>query len=217
MSYNNYGNRFQRTNPIVLNLIIINGLIFIAQMFLDQSLDLTNKLALYPYDSGLFKPYQLVTHMFAHGGIMHILFNMYALWMFGSVLERTWGPKRFLIFYLICGLAAGIAQTLLVHDSGVIDASGILRFPGAVGASGAIMGLLGAFGYLFPNTQFFIIPIPFPIKAKYLVAIVAAIDLFGGFHPGGADNIAHFAHLGGLVMGLLLVIIQNKTNKKTFY
>ena len=205
MSFNNYGNRFQRTTPIVLNLIIINGLVFIAQLFLDKTEGLTDKLALYPYDSGLFKPYQLVTHMFAHAGFMHILFNMYGLWVFGTVLERSWGPKRFLIFYLACGLAAGIAQALLVHDSA------------AIGASGAIMGLLGAFGYLFPNTQFFIIPIPFPIKAKYLVAIVAAIDIFGGFHPGGADNIAHFAHLGGLVMGLLLVIIWNKTNKKTFY
>ena len=205
MSFNNSGNRFQRTTPIVLNLIIINGLIFIAQLFLDKTVGLTDKLALYPYDSGLFKPYQLVTHMFAHANFMHILFNMYGLWVFGTVLERSWGPKRFLIFYLACGLAAGIAQTLLVHDSA------------AIGASGAIMGLLGAFGYLFPNTQFFIIPIPFPIKAKYLVAIVAAIDIFGGFHPGGADNIAHFAHLGGLVMGLLLVIIWNKTNKKTFY
>ena len=205
MSYNNYGNRFQRTTPIVLNLIIINGLIFIAQMVMDKSYELTNLLALYPYDSGLFKPYQLVTHMFAHANFLHILFNMYGLWMFGTVLERSWGPKRFLIFYFACGLAAGIAQTLLVHNSA------------AIGASGAVMGLLGAFGYLFPNTQFFIIPFPFPIKAKYLVAIVAAIDLFGGFHPGGADNIAHFAHLGGLVMGLLLVIIWNKTNKKTFY
>ena len=205
MSFNNSGNRFQRTTPIVLNLIIINGLIFIAQLFLDKTVGLTDKLALYPYDSGLFKPYQLVTHMFAHANFMHILFNMYGLWVFGTVLERSWGPKRFLIFYLACGLAAGIAQALLVHDSA------------AIGASGAIMGLLGAFGYLFPNTQFFIIPIPFPIKAKYLVAIVAAIDIFGGFHPGGADNIAHFAHLGGLVMGLLLVIIWNKTNKKTFY
>ena len=204
MSYNNYGNRFQRTTPIVLNLIIINGLIFIAQMVMDKSYELTNLLALYPYDSGLFKPYQLVTHMFAHANFLHILFNMYGLWMFGTVLERSWGPKRFLIFYFACGLAAGIAQTLLVHNSA------------AIGASGAVMGLLGAFGYLFPNTQFFIIPFPFPIKAKYLVAIVAAIDLFGGFHPGGADNIAHFAHLGGLVMGLLLVIIWNKTNKKTF-
>lgn len=205
MSFNNNGNRFQRTTPIVLNLIIINGLVFIAQLFLDKTTELTTKLALFPYDSSFFKPYQLVTHMFAHANFMHILFNMYGLWVFGTVLERSWGPKRFLIFYLACGLAAGIAQTLLVHDAP------------AIGASGAIMGLLGAFGYLFPNTQFFIIPIPFPIKAKYLVAIVAAIDIFGGFHPGGADNIAHFAHLGGLVMGLLLVIIWNKTNKKTFY
>jgi membrane associated rhomboid family serine protease len=205
MSYNNYGNRVQPRTPIVLNLIIINGLVFIAQMVLDKSMDLTNMLALYPYNSGLFKPYQLVTHMFAHGSFLHILFNMYGLWMFGTILERTWGHKRFLIFYLVCGLAAGIAQALLVENSA------------AIGASGAVMGLLGAFGYLFPNTQFFIIPFPFPIKAKYLVAIVAAIDIFGGFHPGGADNIAHFAHLGGLVMGLLLVIIWNKTNKKTFY
>jgi membrane associated rhomboid family serine protease len=166
---------------------------------------ITSILALFPYHSDFFKPYQLVTHMFAHANFMHILFNMYGLWMFGTILERSWGPKRFLIFYLACGLAAGIAQALLVKDAP------------AIGASGAIMGLLGAFGYLFPNTQFFIIPFPFPIKAKYLVAIVAAIDIFGGFHPGGADNIAHFAHLGGLVMGLVLVIIWNKTNKKTFY
>jgi len=204
MAYNNSGNRFQRTTPIVLNLIIINVLVFLAQMFLDKSLGITELFALYPYDSGFFKPYQLVTHMFTHGGFMHILFNMYALWMFGTALERVWGPKRFLIFYLICGLAAGVAQLFLS------DAP-------AVGASGAIMGLLAGFAYLFPNTEFFILPIPFPIKAKYMVAIYAAIDLFGGFHPGGTDNIAHFAHLGGLIMGFILVIIWNKTNKKTFY
>jgi membrane associated rhomboid family serine protease len=120
------------------------------------------------------------------------------------VLERVWGPKRFLIFYLVCGLAAGVAQMLLTDGA-------------AIGASGAIMGLLAAFAYLFPNTEFFILPFPFPIKAKYMVAIYAAIDLFGGLHPGGADNVAHFAHLGGLVMGFILVIIWNKTNKKTFY
>jgi membrane associated rhomboid family serine protease len=205
MSYNNYGNKGQRTTTIVLNLIIINGLIFLAQLLTDSTTGLTNILALYPFGSGQFKPYQLVTHMFAHAGWLHILLNMYGLWMFGSVLERVWGPKRFLIFYLVCGLAAGIAQAWLVHDSP------------AIGASGAIMGLLGAFGYLFPNTQFFIIPFPIPIKAKYLVAIVAAIDIYSEFQSGGADNIAHFAHLGGLVMGLVLVIIWNKTNKKTFY
>jgi membrane associated rhomboid family serine protease len=213
MAFNNYGNRLQRTAPVVFNLIIINVLVWIAQLVFDRTTGLTDKIALYSYNSEEFKPYQLVTHMFAHasydpgGGIvfLHILFNMYALWMFGSILERTWGPKRFLIFYLTCGLTAGIAQMLLVQNEA------------SVGASGAIMGLMGAFGYLFPNTQFFIIPFPFPIKAKYLVAIIAALDLFSGINPGKADNIGHFAHLGGLVMGLVLVIIWNRTNKKTFY
>ncbi|MEI9933491.1 MAG: rhomboid family intramembrane serine protease [Ferruginibacter sp.] len=202
----NYGNSFQRTTPVVLNLIIINVIVFIAQLVLDKSIGLTDILALYPYDSGLFKPYQLVTHMFTHSPqeILHIIFNMYALWLFGTLLERVWGPKRFLIFYLACGLAAGLTQMFLSNEA-------------AIGASGAIMGLMAAFAYLFPNTEFFIIPFPFPIKAKYMVAIIAAIDLFGGFHPGGADNIAHYAHLGGLVMGFILVIIWNKTNKKKFY
>lgn len=204
----NYGNSVQRTTPVVLNLIIINALVYVAQMILDKSIGLTNILALYAYDSPEFKPYQLVTHMFAHSPatFFHILFNMYALWMFGSVLERVWGPKRFFIFYMVCGLAAGVAQMLLMDINGA-----------AVGASGAIMGLLAGFAYLFPNTQFYILPIPFPIKAKYIVAIYAAIDIFGGFHPGAADNVAHFAHLGGLVMGFILVIIWNKTNKKTLY
>lgn len=204
MAYNNYGNGFQRTTPVVFNLLIINGLVFFAQLFLDSALGITENFALFPLNSGFFKPHQLITHMFTHGGFMHILFNMYALWMFGAQLERVWGPKKFLIFYLICGLAAGITQMFLS------DAP-------SVGASGAIMGLLAAFAYLFPNTEFFILPFPFPIKAKFMVAIYAAIDLFGGFHPGKADNIAHFAHLGGLVMGFILVIIWNKTNKKTFY
>ena len=197
------GNAMQRTTPVVLNLIIINALVFVAQMVLDKTMNFTDMLALYPYNSGLFKPYQLVTHMFAHGGFFHILFNMYALWMFGSVLERVWGPKRFLIFYLACGLGAAVAQMFIGQP--------------AIGASGAVMGLLAAFAYLFPNTQFYILPFPFPIKAKYMVAIYAAIDLFGGLHPGATDNIAHFAHLGGLEMGFILVIIWNKTNKKTFY
>jgi len=215
MAYNNYSNS-KRITPVVLNLLIINILVWLAQLAFDKSQEhpyaLTEKIALFSLDTGEFKPYQLVTYMFAHssydqfGGVVfsHILFNMYALWMFGTALERVWGPKRFLVFYLICGLAAGVAQLFLSHGT-------------AVGASGAIMGLLAGFGYLFPNTEFFILPIPFPIKAKYMVAIYAAIDLFGGFHPGAADNIAHYAHLGGLVMGFILVIIWNKTNRKTFY
>jgi membrane associated rhomboid family serine protease len=202
MAYNNY-RPSQSTTPIVLNLIIINALVFVAQMVFDSSWDLTNRMALYSYDSGLFEPYQLVTYMFAHGGFLHILFNMYALWIFGSVLERLWGAKKFLIFYLACGLGAGLTQMFIVGGS-------------AIGASGAIMGLLAAFAYTFPNTQFYILPFPFPIKAKYLAAIYAAIDLFSGF-SGSDDHVAHFAHLGGLVVGLLLVIIWNKTDKKTFY
>jgi membrane associated rhomboid family serine protease len=202
MAYNNY-RPSQSTTPIVLNLIIINALVFVAQMVFDSSWDLTNRMALYSYDSGLFEPYQLVTYMFAHGGFLHILFNMYALWIFGSVLERLWGAKKFLIFYLACGLGAGLTQMFIVGGS-------------AIGASGAIMGLLAAFAYTFPNTQFYILPFPFPIKAKYLAAIYAAIDLFSGF-SGSDDHVAHFAHLGGLVVGPLLVIIWNKTDKKTFY
>jgi membrane associated rhomboid family serine protease len=203
MGYNNF-RPSQRIPPIVLNLIIINVIVFVAQLALDNTIGLTNILALYPINSGLFRPYQLVTHMFAHGGFLHILFNMYALWLFGSVLERIWGPKKFLIFYFICGLAAGLTQAFLVTTAP------------AIGASGAIMGLLGAFAYTFPNTEFFILPFPFPIKAKYMAAIFAAIDVFGGF-SGSSDDIAHFAHLGGLVMGLILVIIWNRTDKKRFY
>jgi membrane associated rhomboid family serine protease len=201
-----YGNSMQRTTPIVLNLIIINALVFVGQMVLDKTMPFTGWIALYSYKSSLFQPYQLVTYMFAHANFFHILFNMYALWMFGSVLERVWGPKRFLIFYLACGLAAGVTQLI------TMDALG-----STVGASGAVMGLLAAFAYLFPNTEFFILPFPFPIKAKYMVIIYGAIDLFGGIHPGASDNIAHFAHLGGLVMGFILVIIWGRTNKKTFY
>lgn len=204
MAYNNTGNRFQRTTPIVLNLVIINAIVFVAQMLFDgQEGRITSFMALYPYGSGYFKPYQLVTHMFTHGGIGHIFFNMFALWSFGTMLERAWGPKKFLIFYIICGLAAGVANIFLSSSP-------------AVGASGAIMGILAGFVYLFPNAELLIFPIPFPVKAKYAVTGFALLDIFGAFNPTG-DNIAHFAHLGGLIMGFILVIYWNKTNKKTFY
>ena len=212
MAYNSY-RPSQSSTPVVLNLIIINVIVFVAQSVFDKSgLDvtggtnfgwLTSRIGLWSIDTGLFKPYQLVTHMFAHGGFFHILFNMYALWLFGSALERLWGPKRFLIFYFVCGLAAGVAEMLLVP----------VGF--AIGASGAIMGLLGAFAYTFPNVQFYILPIPFPIKAKYLAIIYAGIDLFGQF-SGFGGNVAHFAHLGGLAMGLILCIIWKKSGKSNY-
>jgi membrane associated rhomboid family serine protease len=204
MAFNNNGNRFQQTTPVVLNLIIINVLVYLIQsMFDGPDEKITREIALFPYQSTFFKPYQLVTHMFAHGGFFHLLFNMFVLWMFGTMLERIWGPKRFFIFYFACGLAAGFAHLLLQNAP-------------AVGASGAIMGLLAAFAYLFPNTQLIMFPIPVPIKAKYAIALLAAYDIFGGVSSSG-DNIAHFAHLGGLVMGFILVLTWNKTNKKTFY
>ena len=203
MAFNNDGNRFQRTTPVVLNLIIINALVFFIQMMFDgQDEKITRVIALFPYQTEYFKPYQLITHMFAHGGFFHLFFNMFVLWMFGTMLEKIWGPKRFFIFYFACGLAAGVAHLLLENSP-------------AVGASGAIMGLFAAFAYLFPNTELIIFPIPVPVKAKYAVAIMAAFDLFGGVYPSGS-NIAHFAHLGGLVMGFILVLIWNKTDKKNF-
>ena len=142
MAYNKYGSSFQRTTPVVLNLIIINVLVYFIQMMFDgppteSILDqkITGKIALYPYQTSYFSAYQLVTHMFAHGGFAHLLFNMFALWMFGTMLERVWGPKRFFIFYFACGLAAGFAHL-------------VLEFSPAVGASGAITGLFAAFAYL---------------------------------------------------------------------
>lgn len=207
MSYYSSGNSFGRTSPVVINLIILNVLVFVAQQLFDKPLEgvyLTDKLVLFPYESAGFKPYQLVTHMFAHAGIAHIAFNMLNLYMFGSTLEKVWGAKRFFIFYFACGLAAAFAQMFLVRN-GV-----------SLGASGAVMGLFAAFAYLFPNTELYLFIIPIPIKAKYMVPIMAALDLFGAFGPL-QSGIAHWAHLGGLAMGFVLVLIWNRTNKKTFY
>lgn len=227
-----YGNSFQRTTPVVLNLIIINGLVFLAQSLfggLDQFNRINDLFALHHYKSEEFRPYQLVTHMFMHGGLMHILFNMFALWMFGSLMERVWGPKRFLIFYLICGLGAGLTQlasyayTYWPVDHGVLSPElfnqyqQVLRANCTVGASGAIMGVLAAFGYLFPNTQLMIIPIPFPVKAKWAILGFIALDVFGAFSNTAGDNVAHFAHIGGAVIGFLIVFIWNKTNKRSLF
>ncbi len=218
---------FQRTTPIVLNLIIINALVFFAQkVFGDVSFDL---FALHHSGSKAFEPYQLVTHMFMHGNFFHLLFNMLALWMFGSNMERIWGPKRFLTFYLICGFGAAVAQLINYQvDYGNIPLASLDEMQrnyveevwlknATVGASGAIMGILAAFGYTFPNTTLFIMPIPFPIKAKWAITGIIAIDVFGGISKIPGDNIAHFAHVGGALIGLILVIFWNKTRKDSFY
>ncbi|MCO5284833.1 MAG: rhomboid family intramembrane serine protease [Chitinophagaceae bacterium] len=197
MTYNSY-RPSQTPIPVVINLIIVNCLIFLCQYLFDDKFYITARFALYGMEDPNFRPYQLITHMFLHGGWAHLLFNMYALWLFGSMLERNWGPKVFIIFYLLSGLGAAFAQILLIPGSV------------AVGASGAIMGLLAAFAYTYPNVQFFIIPFPFAIKAKWIVVVYVLIDLFGGMSSirsaTGGDGIAHFAHLGGLATGFLLMI-----------
>ena len=227
-----YGNSFQRTTPIVLNLIIINALVFLAQSVFGGMAELNrvnDLFALHHYKSTEFRPYQLVTHMFMHGGIFHLLFNMLALWMFGTMIEKVWGPKRFLVFYLVCGLGAALAQmgsytfdfwqidqlTLSADNYEIYQTN--LRIGCTVGASGAIMGVLAAFGYLFPNTKLFIMPIPFPVKAKWAILGIIALDVFGGVSRTPNDNIAHFAHVGGALIGFLIVLYWNKTNKQTFY
>jgi len=165
--------------------------------------------------------------------IAHLLFNMLALWMFGSALENVWGPKRFLIFYIACGLgAAALHLTVLYHQNGQLlerfshlasyqqDAVAekvkeALNEP-TLGASGAVFGCLAGFGYLFPNT-YILIYFLFPIKAKWFVLIYAALELYAGVQASAGDNVAHFAHLGGAIVGFLLVYFWNKSNRRHFY
>jgi membrane associated rhomboid family serine protease len=218
--------------PVVKNLIIINVLVWIAQITLENQFQITEKLMLYPLHHPRFAPYQIATHMFAHApypAIYHILFNMFGLWMFGKILENVWGPKRFLLFYLICGVGAAIFHLAIQHlrfeqaeqlyNSGSVDEGlRLLSSIGpALGASGAIMGIFAAFGYLFPNTPLYMMFIPIPIKAKWAMIGMAAIDLFGGVANFSGDNVAHFAHLGGAVTGFIIVLIWNKTNRNRFY
>ena len=225
--------------PIVKNLVIINALVFLAQVILDDEYHVTQLLALYPVDTPDFKPYQIATHMFAHSPqvIFHLLFNMLTLWMFGRILENYWGGKRFLFFYLVCGVGAAACHLLIQHlrfdeallneltqaylsdDQATLEAyAGKIGFLSpAVGASGAIMGVMAAFAFTFPNTELFIMFIPFPVKAKWAVIGLACIDLFGGVASFSGDNIAHFAHLGGAITGFLLVLYWNKTNRQSLY
>jgi membrane associated rhomboid family serine protease len=227
--------------PIVKNLVIINVLVYLAQVFLDNKYAITEKLMLWPIvpekleqligEPQRFHPYQIATHLFSHAPLpnfYHILFNMFALWMFGRVLENFWGAKRFLFFYLACGVGAAalhlaiqyfrceqLLQAVLANDeAGIAHLRGALA--PALGASGAIMGIMAAFAFLFPNTELLLIPFPFPIKAKWLVLAYVVLDLVGGLGFSG-DNIAHFAHLGGAITGFIIVFIWNKTNRKTLY
>jgi membrane associated rhomboid family serine protease len=176
-----------------------------------------------------FAPYQFVTYMFMHGGLSHLFFNMFALYMFGGLLERVWGSKRFLIFYLVCGVGAGLLQEIVQYVTYVQEGwsayqyvstvKGVLpmgeflnKIFTTVGASGAIYGILLGFAMSFPNERMFVFPLPFPIKAKYFVIGYAVIELLLGVGNSN-DGIAHFAHLGGMVFGLVLILYWRKKRK----
>ena len=237
--------------PVVRGLLIINIAVFVLDFFVTKSsgTPLVHIGGLHYFKSDFFKPFQIITHMFMHGGLTHLLFNMYALWMFGQILERVWGPKRFFIYYIVAGLGAASLQMLVYHfqiqsaiDSiGLENADKVIRkgadlllngqnwsnpamgdlnllynFSNMVGASGAVMGLLLAFGMLFPNTELQLIFIPIPIKAKYFVIFYGVIELFLGTANFQWDNIAHFAHLGGMIFGFILIKIWG-TSRTKFY
>jgi membrane associated rhomboid family serine protease len=279
--------RFQILPVVIKNLLIINGLCFLAQLTVDGMTPggdlqvgtgkLANLFALHHIFSPLFQPWQLLTHMFMHGSLSHIFGNMFALWMFGSVLENLWGPKRFLAFYLLCGFGAALLHlgslwyenVQLVNDltrlrdnvtftnyetfynhylrnllnygepyaNQLLDAwradpanfqykeqgltlattyTNLALVDATMGASGAVFGCLAAFGYLFPNTYIYLYFFV-PIKAKWVIIGYIGLELFLTIQNSAGDNIAHFAHLGGALVGFLLVFFWNKTNRKQFY
>jgi membrane associated rhomboid family serine protease len=189
-------------------------------VFERSGIDLTRLLGLHFFLASEFHIYQFITYMFLHGGFTHILFNMFALWMFGSVIERVWGPKKFLFYYICCGVGAGFTQELVQYITysmediaayQYVNAGGVQMSTDAyinlwttIGASGAVYGILLAFGMIFPNERLFIIPFPFPIKAKWLILGYIAIELFSAM-SGPGDGVAHMAHLGGMLFGFLLI------------
>ena len=223
---------------VTKNLLIVNVIMALATVIVSlHGININAILGLQFFLNPDFHFYQLFTYMFMHAPIMktdllpiatpsHIIFNMFAVWMFGSVMERVWGPKKFLFYYIACGVGAGAIQEIvqmgeyflipntLVSYSYISDGveqqielpmwQYILLGGGTVGASGAVYGILLAFGMIFPNERLFIIPFPFPIKAKWLIVGYVAIELFSAM-SGPGDGVAHMAHLGGMLFGFLLI------------
>jgi membrane associated rhomboid family serine protease len=223
--------RFQVLPVVIKNLIIINALVWLAQITVGKDLiSIEDLFALHHFSSPYYHFWQFITYMFLHSSesFFHILFNMFALWMFGSTLENLWGPARFLAFYIVCGLGAGITQALALtydisqyntaYELGQISVDQLymlINVP-TLGASGAVMGIFAAFAYTFPNSQMIILPIPFPIKAKWALLGLAVLDIVGGL-SSESTGIAHFAHLGGAAVGIVIVLIWNRKNRNHFY
>lgn len=235
---------------ITKNLLIINVLVFLATIVAQSyGIDLAQYLGLHFFSATDFNIAQLITYMFMHGGFTHLFFNMFAVWMFGRILEQVWGPKRFLFYYLACGIGAGLISMLVTYirmtavkagmspemiDTVYREGAEILHsnmnytYPAmanlnallngvTVGASGAVYAILLGFGMLFPNQTLFIFPLPFPIKAKYFVIGYALIELYAGFANNPGDNVAHFAHLGGMIFGFILIMYWRKKDRGNGY
>ena len=219
---------FRNIPTVTKNLLLINVVVFLATLVLSSQFDLAEFGKLHFFLAPDFHLYQLITYQFLHADLTHIFFNMFALWMFGCVIERVWGPQRYLIYYLVCGIGAGLCQELVQYieyssselaglsidsmipvqtNSGTImmTVGSYLNSWGTVGASGAVYGILLAFGMTFPNERIFIFPLPVPIKAKWFICIYAAIELLSAMSSRG-DHVAHMAHLGGMLFGLLLIL-----------
>jgi len=226
---------------VTKNIILINVVMFILShlLYTAQNINLNEYLGLHYYLAGNFKPHQFVTYLFMHGDFMHLFFNMFGVFIFGQALEQAWGPKKFIVFYLLTGFGAALTQYIFYHleISEVLAAVNerislpttsaeekayyikkkyeYLNNHVIIGASGSLFGLLGAFGLMFPNQvlylYFFI-----PIKVKWFVIIYGLIELFSGLRNNPGDNVAHFAHLGGLIVGLLIVFIWRR-NQRPYY
>lgn len=208
--------------PICKNLLLLNIIVWLFDMLMERfGISLTTLLGLHYFTAEGFYIWQPLTYMFMHANFQHIFFNMFALFMFGPALEEYWGSKRFLIYYLVCGLGAALVQEgvwaikilnlLDTYSASSVQLSYINPLV-TIGASGSVFGLLLAFGWLFPDIRMFIMFIPIPIRARTLVTIYAIVELFEGLAPSPGDNVAHFAHLGGMLFGLILILWWNRDN-----
>ena len=204
--------------PITKNLLILNVIVLLAEWVLPRvGIDLVDLLGMHYFLADGFGVHQLLTYMFLHdpSGLSHIFFNMFALYMFGGLLERYWGGKRYLIYYLVTGLGAGLVQQvvwfLTVPEEFMPYADMLIT----IGASGAIFGLLLAIGMIFPNLPLYLMFVPIPIKAKYFVIVYGLIELWQGISGSGlVGGVAHFAHLGGMLFGIILILVWRKNGNR---
>jgi membrane associated rhomboid family serine protease len=227
---------FAMLPPVVKNILIVNVLIFLAQLTPALEEFLIMKGAAFYFDSPNFRIWQLITYAFLHGNFMHIFFNMFAVFMFGKIIEEYMGSKRFFSYYIITAMGAIVLQTginayevhqltgsfipysqnLSITDPVILDKVKTIYSTPTLGASGAVFGILLAFGYLFPDIKLMIIPIPVPVSAKYVVIVYALIELTLGV-TNSMTNVAHFAHIGGMIFGFILIKFWNIKRPSSFY